>query len=105
MNWYQSGKRSKSGQNLGGVPVHVQGCTDTGHQRPTCTGTCPTCVGTCQQNATCTGTGPGCTGTGPGCTGTGPGCTGIGPGCTGTCEPKMPRMLCFCVIKPEFVHR
>ena len=72
----KSGKRSKSGQNFGG-------CTGTGHQRPTCTGTGPTCTGTCQQNATCTGT---------------------GPGCTGTCEPQMPRMLCFCVIKPEFVH-
>ena len=70
----------------GGVPVHVQGCTGTGHQRPTCTGTGPTCTDTCQHNATCTG-------------------TGTGPGCTGTCEPKMPRMLCFCIIKPEFVHR
>ena len=50
----------------------------------------------------------GCTGTCTGCTGTGhhrPTCTGTGPGCTGTCEPKMPRILCFCVIKPEFVHR
>ena len=32
-------------------------------------------------------------------------CTGIGLGCTGTCVPKMPRMLCFCVFKPELVHR
>ena len=50
----KSGKRNKSGQNFGG-------CTSTGHQRPTCTGTSPTCTGTCQQNATYIGTGPGCT--------------------------------------------
>ena len=49
-----------------------------------CTGTGPTCTGTGQHNATCTGTGPRCTGIG---------------------VPKMPRMLCFCIIKPEFVHR
>ena len=73
----KSGKNKKSGQNFGG-------CTGTPHQRPICTGTCPTCTGIGSQNATCTGT---------------------GPGCTGTCVPKMPRMLCFCVIKPEFVHR
>ena len=96
----KSGKIAKSGQISEGVPVHVQGCTGTPHQRPkctstysgctgtphqkpTCTGTCPTCTGTCQQNATCTGT-----------------CSG----CTGACVPKMLRMLCFCVIKPEFVH-
>ena len=78
------GKNIKSGQILEGVPIHVQGCTGTPHQKATCTGTCPTCTGTCQQKATCTGT---------------------GPGCTGTCEPKIPRMLCFCIIKPEFVHR
>ena len=84
-------KEANLGKISGGVPVHVQGCTGTGHQRPTCTGTSPTCTGigptytgTCQQNATCTGT---------------------GPGCTGTCEPKMLRMLCFCIIKPEFVNR
>ena len=76
-------KIEKSGQISEGVPVNVQGCTGTPHQRPTCTGTGPTYTDTCQQKATCTGT-----------------C----PGCTGTCEPKMPKMLCFCVIKPEFVH-
>ena len=73
----KSGKNNKPGQIFGG-------CTGTGHQRSTCTSTGPTCTGTGQQNATCTGTGPRCTGTG---------------------EPKMPRMLCFCLIKPEFVHQ
>ena len=66
------------------VPILVQGCTGTAHQRLTCTGTGPTCTGTGQQNATCTGT---------------------GQRCTGTSVPKMPRMLCFCKIKPEFVHQ
>ena len=75
----KSGKIEKSGQISKGVPVHVQGCTGTPHQRPKCTGTCSGCTGTPQQNARCTGT---------------------GPGCTGTCVPKMPRMLCFCIIKP-----
>ena len=32
-------------------------------------------------------------------------CTGTCSRCTSTCVPKMPRMLCFCIIKPEFVHR
>ena len=73
----KSGKNNKYGQNFGG-------CNGTPHQRPSCTGTGPTCIGTGQQNATYTGTGPRCTGTG---------------------EPKMPRMLCFCTIKPEFVFR
>ena len=77
LNGVKKGKNKKSGQISEGVPVHVQGCTGTPHQRPTCTGTY-------QQNATCTGT-----------------C----PGCTGTCVPQMPRMLCFCIIKPEFIHR
>ena len=35
----KSGKNNKYGQNL-------EGCTGTGHQRPTCTGTCPTYTGT-----------------------------------------------------------
>ena len=53
-------KEANLGKISQGVPVHVQGCTGTPHQKQTC---------------------------------------------TGTCVPKMPRMLCFCVIKPEFVHR
>ena len=81
----KSGKKEAFlGKISEGVSVQVQGCIGTGHQRPTYTGTGPTCNGTGQQNATCTGTGPRCTGTG---------------------VPKMPRMLCFRIIKPEFVHR
>ena len=44
----KSGKRSKSGQFPEHVPVQVQGCTGTSHQRPTGTGTGPTCTGTGQ---------------------------------------------------------
>ena len=72
----KSGKRSKSGQFPEHVPVQVQGCTGTPHQRPTCTGTGPTCTGTDQQNATCTGTG----------------------------EPKMTRLCSFRVFKLKFIH-
>ena len=77
-------KRSNSGQIFEGVSVQVQGCTGTAHQRPTYTGTGLSCTGTGQQNATFTGTGPRCTGTG---------------------VPKMSRIVYFCIIKPEFVHR
>ena len=75
-------KRNNSGQIPEDVPVQVQGCTGTAHQRPTCTGTGPTCTDTGQQNATCTGTGPRCTGTG---------------------VLKMPRLCSFCIIKPKFI--
>ena len=79
VKWYKKWQKgSSSGQFSEGVPVQVQGCTGTGHQRLTYAGTSPTCTGTGQQNATCTSTGPRCTGTG---------------------EPKMPRMLCFYTIK------
>ena len=44
----KSGKNKKSGQNFGGCTVQVRGCTGTGHQGPTCTGTGPTCTGTGQ---------------------------------------------------------
>ena len=44
------GSKSRKITNLGniseGVPVQVKGCTGTGHQRPTCTGTSWTCTGT-----------------------------------------------------------
>ena len=83
-NGIKSGKRSKSRQFPEHVPVQVQGCTGTPHQRPTCTGTGPTCTDTCQQNATCTST---------------------GARCTSTCEPKMTRLCSFCVFKPKFIHR
>ena len=91
----KSGKRSKSGQNFArctgthtgvyrytyrGVPVHpnrMQG-VPVHVQR---------CTGTPHQKQTCTGTCSGCTDT----------CSG----CTGTCVPKRPRMLCFCIIKPN----
>ena len=43
-------KRNNYRQIPEGVPVQVQGCTGTAHQRPTCTGTG-------QQNATCNGIG------------------------------------------------
>ena len=80
-------KEAKSGQILVGVPVHVQGNRGV-PVHPTSGKGVPVhvqgCTDTPHQKATC---------------------TGIGPGCTGTCEPKMPRMLCFCVIKPEFIHR
>ena len=40
------GKITKFGQNFEGVPVPVQGCTGTPHQRPKCTGTRSGCTGT-----------------------------------------------------------
>ena len=38
-NMEKKGENTHSGKISEGVPVHVQGCTGTPHQRPKCTGT------------------------------------------------------------------
>ena len=45
-NMEKRGENTHSGQISEGVPVHVQGCTGTPHQRLKCTGTRSGCTGT-----------------------------------------------------------
>ena len=45
-NMEKMGENTHSGQISEGVPVHVQGCTGTPHQRPKCTDTRSGCTGT-----------------------------------------------------------
>ena len=40
-------KEANLGKGSQGVPIHVQGCTGTPHQKQTCTGTCSGCTSTC----------------------------------------------------------